>query len=379
MNTATRTESTALATAGQAIDGQQFAHVGGQALTLNSAHLSNMMAVAKMMSTGRSTVPQHLRGNEGDCLAITMQAARWGMDPFAVASKTHLVSGTLGYEAQLVASVVNSSNITKDRMHFEWFGAWEKIVGKFKTVESKTKKDDDGNFKKYIVPAWDPKDEEGLGVKVWATLRGESEPRELTLLMSQARTRNSTLWTEDPKQQIAYLAQKRWARLYAPDVLLGVYTPDELDDRPPRDMGPAHVVTDEAPAVPAELRADAADAASRGLAAYQKFWKDAGADKRKLLGPWHEENKATAQRVDQERTVDNQAGSGSGAPPETTGNPAADGRPTVTYAIVMDKLLAAKNRDALDVAGDWIGEVADPEQRRELGAKYDELVAKFGG
>lgn len=55
--------------------------------------------------------------------------------------------------------------------------------------------------------------------------------------MTQARTRNSTLWTEDPKQQIAYLAQKRWARLYCPDVLLGVYTPDELEQPVERFMG----------------------------------------------------------------------------------------------------------------------------------------------
>jgi hypothetical protein len=46
--------------------------------------------------------------------------------------------------------------------------------------------------------------------------------------MSQATVRNSTLWASDPKQQLAYLAVKRWARLYCPDVILGVYTPDEL-------------------------------------------------------------------------------------------------------------------------------------------------------
>lgn len=44
-------------------------------------------------------------------------------------------------------------------------------------------------------------------------------------------TRNSTLWADDPRQQLAYLAVKRWARLFCPDVILGVYTPDELDDR----------------------------------------------------------------------------------------------------------------------------------------------------
>jgi hypothetical protein len=43
-----------------------------------------------------------------------MQAAQWGMNPFAVAQKTHVVNGTLGYEAQLVNAVVSSCP-TKDR------------------------------------------------------------------------------------------------------------------------------------------------------------------------------------------------------------------------------------------------------------------------
>ncbi|ENE8833853.1 recombinase RecT, partial [Escherichia coli] len=55
-------------------------------------------------------------------------------------------------------------------------------------------------------------------------------PRVLELLLAQARTRNSTLWADDPRQQLAYLALKRWARLYCPEVILGVYTRDELDE-----------------------------------------------------------------------------------------------------------------------------------------------------
>ena len=52
--------------------------------------------------------------------------------------------------------------------------------------------------------------------------------------MAQAGVRNSPLWEQDPRQQLAYLCTKRWARLHAPDVLLGVYTPDELQETAPR-------------------------------------------------------------------------------------------------------------------------------------------------
>lgn len=53
----------------------------------------------------------------------------------------------------------------------------------------------------------------------------------------RARDRNSPLWVEDPRQQLAYLASRRWGRLYAPDVIMGVYSPDELAEPGERFMG----------------------------------------------------------------------------------------------------------------------------------------------
>lgn len=54
-------------------------------------------------------------------------------------------------------------------------------------------------------------------------------------------TRNSPLWVSNPKQQIAYLGVKYWARLYCPEVILGVYSPDEVEQREEREINPAPV------------------------------------------------------------------------------------------------------------------------------------------
>lgn len=202
---------------------------GTTELVLDGKAFERIMQVAEWMASGRSTVPAHLQKNPADCGAVVIQAMQWRMNPYAVAQKTFIINGVLGYEAQLVNAVITSMAPTTGRLQYEWFGPWEKIIGKFREIESK-KTDENGRPKKYRVPAWSAADEEGLGIRVWATMKGESEPRELTLLMTQARTRNSTLWADDPKQQIAYLATKRWARLYCPDVILGVYMPDELDE-----------------------------------------------------------------------------------------------------------------------------------------------------
>ncbi|HBQ2945551.1 TPA: recombinase RecT [Klebsiella pneumoniae] len=192
-----------------AITSQPGATVGTAAAIFSPEGMDRLVRFATLMADSKTTVPAHLAGKPADCLAVTMQAAQWGMNPFAVAQKTHVVNGTLGYEAQLVNAVVSSSNLLATRLNYKWDGDWSKVSGKTDKSPS-------------------------LTVTVWATLKGESEPRTLTISMAQAGVRNSPLWEQDPRQQLAYLCVKRWARLHAPDVLLGVYTPDELQEAAPR-------------------------------------------------------------------------------------------------------------------------------------------------
>lgn len=188
---------------------QANATVGTAAAIFSPEGMNQLVRFAELMAQSKATVPQHLAGKPADCLAVTMQAAQWGMNPFAVAQKTHVVNGTLGYEAQLVNAVVSSSNLLTTRLNYEWAGDWSKVNGKTDKSPS-------------------------LTVTVSATIKGEADPRSLTISMAQAGVRNSPLWEQDPRQQLAYLCVKRWARLHAPDVLLGVYTPDELEESRPR-------------------------------------------------------------------------------------------------------------------------------------------------
>lgn len=190
-------------------------------LLFSNQAFGRMQELAKMMCGGKTTIPVHLQGNPADCMAIIMQAAQWRMNPFAVAQKTHLVNGTLGYEAQLVNAVITSLAPIEGRLDYEFFGDWDRVIGRFEIKTS-----DKG--KKYANPAWSIADEKGLGMVVRGTLKGESKPRELVLLMSQCWPRQSTNWAYDPQQQMVYSGVKKWARRYVPDVILGVYSPDEL-------------------------------------------------------------------------------------------------------------------------------------------------------
>lgn len=184
--------------------------VSTTSLVLDPNHMGSMMEFAKVMASGVATVPKHLQKSPGDCMAVVMQAMQWGMSPFVVAQKTHLVNGTLGYEAQLVAAVVNSSGALNGRLKVNFIGPWDEFKRK--------------NFPKEM--------ESQVGVSVYATLKGDTEPTVLPVFyMSSITIRNSPLWKNAPDQQMTYLAQKRWTRMFCPEALLGVYTVDELQEK----------------------------------------------------------------------------------------------------------------------------------------------------
>ena len=334
------------------------------ALLMDMAAMERLERIAEIMASGKTTVPQHLRGSKGDCFAIALQSMQWGMNPFSVAQKTHLVSGTLGYEAQLVAAVINNSGIVADRFNFEWFGPWERVIGKFSIH-----KGEKGEYRK---PAWTMADEEGCGVRVWATLKGEANPRTLDLLLAQARTRNSTLWADDPKQQLAYLAQKRWARLFAPDVILGVYTADELDTKPIEvHMGPAVEVV---PPAPQQLPEWPAERWAAGLPKWVKGIAD-GKPLDEVLAWLKSKGRVTAEQEQQLRAEAAKVQARQQAPAPAA--PAATGAPTVDAEQLAQRMQACTDTEALYELGNLMDAVTDPEQNRRLGEIFDAKLAEL--
>lgn len=176
--------------------------VSAFALITNEENMARVTKFAETMASSKVTVPKHLQGSPGDCAAIIIQAAQWGMNPYAVAQKTHLVNGTLGYEAQLVNAVLQSMGIIEGEFTYEYKGNAGSIE-----------------------------------CRVAATPRGRND-----LLWSEwlnerdVTTKNSPLWKTNPKQQMGYLQVKNWARKYYPGAILGVYTADELQDMAPKDV-----------------------------------------------------------------------------------------------------------------------------------------------
>lgn len=192
--------------------------------TLVPSSFEGAVRFAEMMAKGR-LVPQHLQGSPGDCLMVIEQASRWGMSPFAVAQSTSVIQGKLMFEGKLVAAALHTSGALATRLAYDYTG--------------------EGNTRV---------------VRVSATLAGETSPRCVDVKLSDAKTTNK-MWTTQPDQQLAYHGARVWARRYAPEVMLGVYAPEEMEPVATPHAGPTIDVRAEVIPTPAGDRvADGANA-----------------------------------------------------------------------------------------------------------------------
>lgn len=166
--------------------------------------MAQVMEFAKLMSVSRQAVPRHLRGQPGMCLAISLQALNWRMDPFAVANKSYAVNDRVVYEAQLIQAVIEQRAPIRGRIKGELLGEGPDRQWRLWCI------DEEGDRIEYVSPK-----------------------------ISSITTKNSPLWMSDPDQQLWYYSARAMCRRHFPDVLLGVYEKEEIsgmkDVTPPDD------------------------------------------------------------------------------------------------------------------------------------------------
>lgn len=158
--------------------------------------MSEAMRLAEMMASAR-LVPQGLQKSPADCLMVIQQAVRWQMDPFAVAQECSVIQGKLMHTGKLVAAVVNARGNLTQRLSFEYKG--------------------EGDNRTIVVSG---------------QLQGEPTPRVVDVMLKNARTQNK-VWQTQPDQQLMYHGVRVWARRHTPELMLGVYSPEEFDEPAP--------------------------------------------------------------------------------------------------------------------------------------------------
>lgn len=182
--------------------------------------MRDAMELATMMAkTG--FLPQQIQ-TPGGALFVVEQAMRWNMSPFAVATEVSFISGKPMFSGKIVAAAVQSSGLMAGRLSYDYAGSGD-----------------------------------DRAVTVRGTLRGEDKPREITVRVRDAKTTNQ-MWVKQPDQQLSYFGARAWARRHLPEVMLGVYAPEEFDEEAPQ---PAREVQ----ATVVEPARPVADAAEAGL------------------------------------------------------------------------------------------------------------------
>jgi hypothetical protein len=165
---------------------------------------------AKMFSAS-TLVPKDFQGNIANCAIAINIAKRLGTDPFMTIQNVDVIHGRPSFRATFLIAMVNSS------------GRFEPLQFKMEGTE--------GTADRSCI-AWAKSKDDG------SVLEGPK----ITLAMAKAEgwsTKSGSKWITMPELMLRYRSAAFFARLYAPDITLGMMTADEAQDVAVRDVTPA--------------------------------------------------------------------------------------------------------------------------------------------
>lgn len=167
-----------------------------------------LMDMANTMAGAKQMVRDFYRDSPGDCAALIMICQPYGFNPYQVSWKTYKASKTadapVSFEGQLVNAMVNMSAPVRGRLKYSFSGEGQMRTCTVTGIDRET-----GDEITYTSP-----------------------------VIKDIKVKNSPLWTADPDQQLGYFSARAWARRHFPELLLGVYTREEIEEAPPRDITP---------------------------------------------------------------------------------------------------------------------------------------------
>ena len=160
---------------------------------------------AKLLASS-SLVPKEFQGNMANCAIGLNIAHRLGADPFMVLQNIDIIHGRPSFRATFLIAMVNSAQrFTPLQFRMEGEGKTRSCVAHCKTRDS-----------------------------------GETiEGPQITMAMAEAEgwsTKPGSKWKTMPELMLRYRAAAFFARIYAPDITLGMQTSEESMDIEPRQV-----------------------------------------------------------------------------------------------------------------------------------------------
>lgn len=173
---------------------------GGSAMMLNKEVFEQAYRAAKLFAASK-LVPLHFQGKEPDCFIGLMVAHRMGEDPLTVLQNMYVVHGRPGWSTQYMIARANSSGVFKGRITWDVTGTGDAMSVKAKATLAET-----GQV--VTSPAVDMK-----------------------MAKAEGWTKNAKYQTM-PELMLSYRSAAFLIRMYAPEVMLGYQTVEELETVP---------------------------------------------------------------------------------------------------------------------------------------------------
>lgn len=190
--------------------------------TMKMFELQQRMAQMYVQST---IVPDTYRGNIGNCAIAIDMAQRMHANPLMVMQNLYIVHGQPSWSSKFLIACINSSGrFTPLRYQF---------FGKRGTMQYACRA--------YAYEKSDREHKDAL-CGIWVTM--EMAQKEGWM------SKNGSKWATMPDQMLVYRAAAFWQRAYAPEISMGFYTKEELEDAVVVEeiVTPTAPATDEEPA-----------------------------------------------------------------------------------------------------------------------------------
>ena len=200
---------------------------GTSSIFLNMQRFSDAQRVATMLSTS-TLIPDHFRGNIGNCVIALNLAERLNVDPFMMMQTMYVVHGRPGIEGKLaIALIEGTGRFSPLKYRFAGKGKTGKGIDRADSCVAYATELKTGEVIEGPIVTWQMAEIEG-----WLKDKGAG---------------NTSKWHTMPDLMFRYRAAMFFARVNCPGALLGLRTTDELEDIDAIEMTPAPNGTYQAP------------------------------------------------------------------------------------------------------------------------------------
>lgn len=167
---------------------------------------SDTFQLAFQMAKGLSQstlVPQQFQNNPANCLIALEQSNRLNISPMAVMQNLYIVQGKPSFSSSFIIGLINASGKYDMELQFD---------------------EEEKDGKPYACTCWTEKDGRKVtGIKI-------------TMDMAEKEgwsKKNGSKWLTIPQVMLRYRAASFFARMNCPELSIGLYSKEELDDFTP--------------------------------------------------------------------------------------------------------------------------------------------------